>query len=89
MFAVCDSPLGLWFGGGEVSFVGLDQIQAKVEISCYVAFNLVKGIDQVLVLIGLCFADLSNSTSRWSLYCTLRQKAHVSAIYTLADLYFV
>ena len=25
---------------------------------CYVAFNLVKGIDHVLVLIGLCFADL-------------------------------
>ena len=37
--------------------MGLDQIQAKVEICCYVAFNLVKGVDQVLELIGLCFAN--------------------------------
>ena len=35
-------------GSGEVSFVVLDQIQAKVEICCCVAFNLVKGVDQVL-----------------------------------------
>ena len=26
---------------------------------------------------------LNNSTSRWSLYCTQLQKAHISAIYTL------
>ena len=35
------------------------QILSHIHIDCcYVAFNLVKGIDQVLVLIGPCFADL-------------------------------
>ena len=37
------------------------QILSHIHIDCcYVAFNLVKGIDQVLVLIGPCFVDLGS-----------------------------